>query len=159
MGIKGKLATFAAGCFWGVEEAFLSSGKVLSTKVGYCGGKTSNPSYKQVCSGTTGHAEVVQLEYDQERTSYGELLDIFWQCHDPTTSNRQGPDVGEQYRSVIFYHDEHQEGLAKESRDERQKHLGAAIVTQIVPASIFYPAEEYHQQYLRKTGGVCHFRP
>ena len=148
-----KLATFAAGCFWGVEEAFLSSGRVLSTKVGYCGGHTSSPTYQQVCTGTTGHAESLQVAYDPAKTTYGELLHLFWRTHDPTTKDRQGPDVGSQYRSVIFYHDAEQRTEAEESLSERQKELGSKIVTQIVAASTFYPAEEYHQQYIRKRGG------
>lgn len=151
-----KLATFAAGCFWGVEEAFLSSRKVLSTTVGYCGGRTADPTYQAVCSGTTGHAEAVQVAFDPATTRYAELLEIFWKIHDPTTPNRQRFDVGEQYRSAIFFHDAEQEREARSSLAEHQKTLDRPIVTQILAASDFYPAEEYHQQYLRKTGRVCH---
>lgn len=152
-----KLATFAAGCFWGVEEAFLASHKVLSTRVGYCGGRTADPTYESVCSGVTGHAEAVQVTFDPEQTRYSELLEVFWKTHNPTTLNRQHLDVGEQYRSAIFYHDAEQERVAKQSIAEHQKTLDSPIVTQLVPAatSAFYPAEEYHQQYLRKTGRVC----
>lgn len=150
MSAVSKLATFAAGCFWGVEEAFLSSGKCLTTKVGYSGGHTTNPSYKEVCTGQTGHAESVQVSYEGDK--YGDLLKIFFSCHNPTQSNRQGYDVGTQYRSVIFYHDAEQEAMAREAI---AKHPGA--VTQLVPAAPFYPAEEYHQQYFRKNGGgKCH---
>lgn len=144
------LATFAAGCFWGVEEAFLSSGRVIKTVVGYTGGHLPNPSYEQVCSGRTGHAEAVQVHYNPEQVSYSDLLGIFWKCHDPTQLNRQGPDIGTQYRSAIFYHNEEQKKLA-----ETSKPFGA--VTFIEPASQFYPAEEYHQQYLRKNNRTCHF--
>lgn len=144
------LATFAAGCFWGVEEAFLSSGRVIKTVVGYTGGHLHNPSYEQVCTGRTGHAEAVQVHYNPEQVSYSDLLGIFWKCHDPTQLNRQGPDIGTQYRSTIFYHNEEQKKLA-----ETSKPFGA--VTLIEPASQFYPAEEYHQQYLRKNNRTCHF--
>jgi len=145
-----KLATFAAGCFWGVEEAFLESGLVASTKVGYTGGSTKSPTYEQVCTGKTGHAEAVQVVYDPETTNYNDILDIFWRIHDPTTLNRQGPDHGEQYRSAIFYHDGEQHELALSSA--KRQSLKRPIVTQIAPSSEFYPAEEYHQQYIRKTG-------
>ncbi|PJF18188.1 Peptide methionine sulfoxide reductase MsrA [Paramicrosporidium saccamoebae] len=152
-----KLATFAAGCFWGVEEAFLSSGKIISTQVGYTGGTTASPTYAMVCTGNTGHAEAVKVAYDPQTTTYGDLLGIFWRIHNPTTMNRQGPDSGSQYRSAIFYHDEDQHAQAKASLSEQQQKISNPIVTQIVPASVFYPAEEYHQQYIRKTGrNTCH---
>lgn len=145
-----KLATFAAGCFWGVEEAFLKSGLIVSTKVGYTGGSLKRPTYEQVCSGKTGHAEAVQVTYDPAKTNYNDLLDLFWRIHDPTALNRQGPDYGEQYRSAIFYHDTEQCQLAFSSM--KRQSFQKSIVTQIVPASEFYPAEEHHQQYIRKTG-------
>ena len=151
------LATFAAGCFWGVEEAFLASGKVLATRVGYCGGSAASPTYRQVCTGQTGHAEAVEIVFDPARTAYTELLDVFWQCHNPTTRNRQGPDVGSQYRSAIFVHDEQQRLEALQSLARQQPHWPQPIVTEVVAAGPFYPAEEYHQQYLRKQGrAVCH---
>ncbi len=147
-------ATFAAGCFWGVEQAFREVEGVLDTRVGYCGGSTGNPTYKEVCTGRTGHAESVEVTYDPERVRYEELLEVFWECHDPTQWQRQGPDVGSQYRSVIFYHDERQReaaGRAKEALDKsgRYRH---PVVTEIVPEAPFYPAEDYHQQYLEKHG-------
>lgn len=145
------LATFAAGCFWGVEEAFLSSGKVLKTVVGYIGGSSSAPpTYEQVCTGRTGHAEAVQVQYDPLRISYFDLLGIFWKCHDPAQLNRQGPDVGTQYRSAIFYHSPEQKSEAEASKAKIPK-----AVTVIEPAGTFYPAEEYHQQYLRKNNRTC----
>ncbi len=147
-------ATFGAGCFWGVEAAFQNIPGVVSTAVGYCGGTRENPTYQDVCSGTTGHAEVVQIDFDPAVVSYEALLDIFWHTHDPTTLNRQGPDVGTQYRSVIFSHTPQQETTARASierltREERYRH---PIVTQVVPAAPFYRAEEYHQHYLEKRG-------
>lgn len=147
-------ATFAAGCFWGPEQLFRQVEGVTDTRVGYIGGTTENPTYEQVCSGGTGHAEAVEIEYDPEKVSYEQLLKLFWDNHDPTTPNRQGPDVGSQYRSAIFYHDEQQREAAEASKRE----LGGAgrfsrpIVTEIGPAPTFYPAEEYHQQYLAKRG-------
>lgn len=145
------LATFAAGCFWGVEEAFLSSGKVLKTVVGYTGGLFSAPpTYEQVCTGRTGHAEAVQVQYDPLRISYSDLLGIFWKCHDPTQLNRQGPDIGTQYRSAIFYHSPEQKNEAEASKVKIPN-----AVTAIEPAGTFYPAEEYHQQYLRKNNRTC----
>lgn len=154
-----KLASFAAGCFWGVEEAFLSSGLGVKTVCGYAGGQLSDPTYKQVCTGNTGHAETVQIEYDPNTVKYKSLLTVFWRCHDPTTVNRQGPDIGTQYRSAIFYHDDEQRIEAEASLQEEQtKHAPRKIVTEIKPAGTFYPAEDYHQQYLRKHGGAsCHF--
>lgn len=152
-----KSATFAAGCFWGVEDAFISSNKIVSTIVGYTGGKLPNPTYEQVCTGRTGHAEAVQVQFDPEKTNYRDLLSIFWKIHDPTTLNRQKFDVGDQYRSAIFFHDEEQKHLAEETKTEQQKKYSQPIVTQIVPAVHFHKAEEYHQQYLRKTGkSSCH---
>ncbi len=152
-------ATFAAGCFWGVEAAFRQVPGVLSTQVGYTGGHRDNPAYKQVCSGTTGHAEAVEVTFDPDKVSYEELLDVFWANHNPTTRNRQGPDIGHQYRSAIFYHDEAQEKSAMASKDRLEasgKH-SRPIVTEIVPASVFWRAEEYHQQYLEKRGlAHCH---
>lgn len=151
---NGKKATFAAGCFWHVEELFSNIKGVNSTAVGYSGGHTENPSYKDVCSGKTGHAEAVQIEYDPEKISYEELLNVFWNNHDPTTINRQGPDVGEQYRSVVFYHDEEQRELAENKKEQLDKsgQFGDPIVTRIAPASEFYKAEEYHQKYFEKCG-------
>jgi peptide-methionine (S)-S-oxide reductase len=152
-------ATFGAGCFWGVESAFRQVEGVKATEVGYSGGNIENPTYRQVCSDRTGHAEVVRVHYDPDVVSYDQLLDVFWRCHDPTQRNRQGPDVGRQYRSVIFYHDETQEDAAKESKIELQKskRYQRPIATLIQEAAPFYRAEEYHQQYLEKRGQkVCH---
>ena len=145
-------ATFAAGCFWGVEEEFRCLNGVLSTRVGYSGGRTENPSYEEVSSGKTGHAESVEIKFDQDKISYEKLLEKFWQIHDPTTLNRQGPDIGSQYRSIIFYHDEKQKQLAEKSKQEVQKNYSNKIVTEIIPAEEFYDAEEYHQKYLMKRG-------
>ncbi len=147
-------ATFAAGCFWGVEAAFRQVPGVTATRVGYTGGTTTNPTYKQVCTDRTGHAEAVEVSYDPARVSYDDLLRVFWENHDPTQRNRQGPDIGTQYRSAIFYHDPEQEAAARASQ-ERLERSGAhkrPIVTEIVPAGIFYQAEDYHQQYLEKRG-------
>ena len=152
-------ATFAAGCFWGIEARFREVEGVVETAVGYTGGKLDNATYHDVCSGTTGHAEAVQVTFDPMRVSYEELLDIFWGIHDPTTPNRQGPDVGEQYRSAIFFHSAEQERAARESkaRLDASGRFKRPIVTQIVPAVQFWPAEEYHQRYLEKRGlAVCH---
>lgn len=145
-------ATFGAGCFWGVEAEFRKIEGVTSTAVGYSGGHVPNPTYKQVCSDRTGHAEVVQVEYDPSRVSYEELLDVFWTTHDPTQVNRQGPDYGTQYRTVIFVHDEDQEKAALASRERAQDRFRRPIATQIEPAKEFYRAEEYHQRYLEKQG-------
>ena len=153
-------ATFAAGCFWGVEAAFRKVPGVTATEVGYSGGHTKNPTYKDVCSHTTGHAEVVRVRYDPEKTSYKKLLRTFWTCHDPTQVNRQGPDVGDQYRSVIFYHTPEQKAEAEASKAALKKsgHLRKPVATKIEPAPEFYRAEEYHQQYLEKRGrAACHF--
>lgn len=147
-----ETATFAAGCFWGVEAAFRATPGVTQTTVGYTGGKVERPSYERVCRGRTGHAEAVEVEYDPERISYKQLLDTFWQSHNPTTRDRQGWDVGSQYRSAIFTHDQEQHDAAVASRDERQHNLKRRIVTEIVPAASFWPAEDYHQQYLEKRG-------
>lgn len=152
-------ATFGAGCFWGVEATFRQMNGVVSTQVGYTGGRKSNPTYQDVCSDRTGHAEAVEVTFDSSRVSYEDLLNVFWKNHDPTTRNRQGPDVGEQYRSVIFYHTAQQEVAAKASkaRLEAAGRYRRPIVTQIAPAGPFYRAEEYHQQYLEKRGlSSCH---
>jgi peptide-methionine (S)-S-oxide reductase len=147
-------ATFAAGCFWGVEAAFREVEGVAATRVGYTGGTVADPTYEQVCSDRTGHAEAVQVWFDPGVVSYGELVDTFWSIHDPTTRDRQGWDFGSQYRSAIFFHDAEQERLAIASRDERQNSLARPIVTEIVPAPPFYDAEEYHQRYFEKHGGA-----
>jgi len=152
-------ATFGAGCFWGVEAAFRQMKGVVSTAVGYMGGTLTNPTYQDVCTDRTGHAEVVQVEFDPAQVSYQDLLRVFWENHDPTTPNRQGPDVGTQYRSVIFFHTPEQEAAAKASRDALEKSgtYRRPIVTEIVPAPEFWRAEEYHQQYLEKRGlAHCH---
>ncbi len=152
-------ATFAAGCFWGVEDVFRRTKGVISTAVGYTGGATENPTYKEVCTGKTGHAEAVELEFDPAKVTYDQLLGIFWQSHDPTLLNRQGPDVGTQYRSAIFFHDSSQEAAAQASKKalEDGRVLKRPIVTEIKPASQFYRAEEYHQQYFEKQGiASCH---
>lgn len=143
-------ATFGAGCFWGVEEAFDGLNGVLSTRVGYTGGSVPDPTYKDVCSGDTGHAEVVEVEFDSNQISYEELLEIFWKIHDPTTVNRQGPDIGTQYRSVIFTHSDEQKKLAVESKEKAAKRFEKPIITQIIPAATFFEAEEYHQKYFKK---------
>lgn len=147
-------ATFGAGCFWGVEARFRQVEGVVSTAVGYSGGHFPNPTYDDVCSDRTGHAEVVQIEYDPAVVSFEQLLDVFWNNHNPTTPNRQGPDVGAQYRSVIFYHTPAQADAARASKERLEKsgRFKSKIVTEIVPATLFYKAEEYHQQYLAKHG-------
>ncbi len=145
-------ATFGAGCFWGVEAAFRQVKGVLSTAVGYSGGHFPNPTYKDVCSGRTGHAEVVEVEYDPSQVAYDDLLNVFWDNHDPTTMNRQGPDVGAQYRSAIFFHTPEQEAAARTSKEKAQSRFKNKIVTEITPASDFNRAEDYHQQYLEKRG-------
>src|SRR3954464_319493 len=149
-----KFATFGAGCFWGVEEAFRQVEGVVNTEVGYSGGTTENPTYHDVCTDQTGHAEVVRVEYDPDKVTYEDLLDLFWQVHDPTTLNRQGPDFGSQYRSVIFYHDDEQKEAAIASKEAQQAggRFRRPVVTEITPASTFYRAEEYHQRYLEKQG-------
>jgi peptide-methionine (S)-S-oxide reductase len=147
-----KKATFGAGCFWGVEAAFRQLDGVVKTRVGYAGGALEDPTYEDVCSHTTGHAEVVEVTYDDEEIGYDELLNTFWRKHDPTQLNRQGWDIGDQYRSVIFVHDEEQRAEAERSRDAEQSAYKKPIVTQIEPAPTFYEAEDYHQQYLEKRG-------
>ena len=148
-------ATFGAGCFWGVEEAFRRVPGIKDTAVGFMGGTTENPTYEGVCTGRTGHAEVVQVTYDPEKVPYSKLLETFWDAHDPTTPNRQGPDIGTQYRSVIFYHTPEQEAEARASKEEmdRSGRFRRPIVTAIEPAGTFWRAEEYHQQYFAKRGG------
>ncbi len=150
-------AAFAAGCFWGVEDAFRKQPGVVATAVGFMGGHTANPTYRQVCTEGTGHAETLELLYDPSKVTYGQLLDLFWHIHDPTTLDRQGPDVGDQYRSVIFTFNEKQRAAALTTRDRLQAsgELSAPIVTEIIPAATFTRAEEYHQQYVEK-GGVAH---
>lgn len=152
---KTELATFGAGCFWDVEEVFGNLKGVIKTTVGYIGGHTENPTYEKVCSGETRHAESVEVEYDPKMISYDELLKTFWENHDPTTLNKQGPDVGSQYRSAIFYHTPEQKRLAETSMknlEKSGKYGGKNIVTEILPTKTFYPAEEYHQKYLSKRG-------
>ncbi|MGH8887026.1 MAG: peptide-methionine (S)-S-oxide reductase MsrA [Egibacteraceae bacterium] len=147
-------ATFAAGCFWGVEVTFRNVEGVVDARVGYTGGHVENPSYTQVCTGMTGHAEAVEVTFDPQRVSYEQLLDVFWSTHNPTTRNRQGWDVGPQYRSAIFFHSPEQEqaAIASIQRLESEQRFRKPIVTEVVPASTFWPAEEYHQQYLVKRG-------
>lgn len=157
--MKIEQATFGAGCFWGVEETFRTTPGVIDTQVGYMGGTMKNPTYQDVCTDESGHAEVVQVTFDPEKISYKELLHIFWNNHNPTTVNVQGPDVGSQYRSVIFAHSPQQMATAKNSKSAliKAKKFVRPIVTQIVEAATFYPAEEYHQKYLMKRGmGSCH---
>ena len=156
-----QFATFAAGCFWGVEEAFRQIKGVKSTMVGYTGGKFSNPTYGDVCTDKTGHAEAVQIEFDPAVVSYEKLLEVFWSIHDPTTLYRQGPDIGSQYRSMIAFHTPDQETIATKSKEdlEKSKRFKNKIVTEIVPSSTFYNAEEYHQKYYMKIGGgSCYVR-
>lgn len=152
-------AIFGAGCFWGVEAAFRKIPGVTNATVGYSGGKTDNPNYKQVCTGTTGHAEVCEVEFDPAKVSYEQLLNAFWNMHDPTTPNRQGPDIGTQYRSAVFFVTPEQEQVATASKEAADKSgkFSRKIVTEITPASTFWPAEEYHQRYIEKTGdATCH---
>ncbi len=154
-----EVATFAAGCFWGVEETFRRTPGVLNTAVGYTGGSTPDPDYRAVCNGDTGHAEAVEVEFDPAQVGYARLLEIFWENHDPTTLNRQGPDVGTQYRSAVYWHSDAQKAEAAASKERRQasgRHR-RPIVTEIAPASPFFRAEEYHQRYLAKRGMPgCH---
>ena len=147
-------ATFGAGCFWKVEAAFRAVRGVTRTAAGYLGGTFESPRYEDICTGRTGHAEVVEVTFDPALTDYNTLLDIFWRSHDPTTLNRQGPDIGQQYRSAIFYHDESQRQQAEASKRKRDQaaNFDAPIVTEIMPATTFYRAEDYHQQYLEKRG-------
>jgi peptide-methionine (S)-S-oxide reductase len=148
-------AIFAAGCFWHVEHRFRNVGGVIDVESGYTGGHVENPSYKQVCAGDTGHAEAVRVEYDPERVSYESLVEVFWRCHDPTQVNRQGPDIGSQYRSAIFYVDEDQRRAAEAARDAAAERYKEPIATEITPAGTFYRAEDYHQRYFEKHGAVC----
>ncbi|NLK25487.1 MAG: peptide-methionine (S)-S-oxide reductase MsrA [Euryarchaeota archaeon] len=152
-----KRATFGAGCFWGVQVAFDAVKGVISTQVGYMGGTTEHPTYRDVCTDRTGHAEVVEVEYDPAQVSYSQLLEVFWNIHDPTTPGRQGVDVGTQYRSVIFYHNEVQRQAAETMKERLQAsgRFKRPIVTEIVPATSFWRAEEYHQKYHEKRGGSC----
>ncbi|MGA8576091.1 MAG: peptide-methionine (S)-S-oxide reductase MsrA [Candidatus Cybelea sp.] len=155
-----QTATFAAGCFWGVEDVFRRIPGVLDAVSGYIGGSLENPTYRQVCSHTTGHAEAVEVTFDPQLVTYDELLNVFWQIHDPTQLNRQGPDVGDQYRSAIFTHGDDQQRLAIASRDREQRDRERPIVTQILSAPHFWRAEEYHQRYFEKNGGgACHIVP
>ena len=158
-----QIATFAAGCFWGVEEAFRQLKGVKSTIVGYTGGRFENPTYNDVCTHKTGHAEAVEIQFDPNEVSYEQLLDVFWSIHDPTTKDRQGPDIGSQYRSMIAYHTQEQELLAIKSKANLEKSNQLredTIVTEIVPASTFYEAEDYHQKYYQKRGGgSCYYYP
>lgn len=155
-------ATFAAGCFWGVESAFRRLDGVSGTRVGYTGGTTPDATYEQVCGGTTGHAEAVEVLFDPAVVTYEDLVELFWQIHDPTTLNRQGPDIGTQYRSAIFFHDPEQEQTARASKErlEASGRLSRPVVTEIEPAGPFHQAEDHHQQYFEKRGiaGVCHLR-
>lgn len=155
-----QTATFAAGCFWGVEAAFLKVDGVLETRVGYTGGELDEPTYKQVCNGDTGHAEAVEIKFDESRVSFKQLLNIFFWTHDPTQLNRQGPDVGTQYRSAIFFHSDEQKEEARKVIDEisQSEEIRGEIVTELKPVSRFWPAEEYHQRYFEKQGidNVCH---
>lgn len=152
-------ATFAMGCFWGVQAIFDSIEGVIDTTVGYTGGHTNNPTYKTVCSDSTGHTEAVEIIFDPGKVSYEKLLEIFWMNHDPTTMNRQGPDIGSQYRSAIFYHNENQKNSAFFSKDKFQEKLGnKEIVTEISQAKVFYPAKEYHQKYFKTHNISCHVK-
>ena len=159
MSAQRETATFAAGCFWGVEVDFRNTPGVTDVQVGYSGGHVDEPDYKTVCSGTTGHAEAVEVTFDPAKVSYGELLNAFWNMHDPTTLNRQGPDWGHQYRSVIFFENKQQEEEARRSKEAAQKHFDRPIVTEIVPLDKFWRAEEYHQRYFDKHPGhaSCHW--
>jgi len=152
--VKTETATFGAGCFWGVEHSFRQVEGVVNTAVGYAGGSVDEPTYRQVCSGNTGHAEVVQVMYDPDKVSYDQLLDTFWSIHDPTTKNRQGPDIGYQYRSVIFYHSAEQQAAAEASKQKLDEsgRYHRPVVTAIEPAGSFWRAEEYHQRYYEKHG-------
>ena len=157
---KMEKAVFAAGCFWGVEAVFQELEGVVDTTVGYTGGKTENPTYKEICSKETGHAEAIEIIYDPEKVSYDELLAYFWRLHDPTTLNRQGPDIGTQYRSAVFYYTEEQKKAAEKIKAESQKKWKKPIVTEITKGGKFYPAELYHQDYFKKKGvnhTGCHF--
>ncbi len=148
-------ALFGAGCFWGVEESFRKIPGVKKTEVGYSGGHTVNPTYESICVGDTNHVEVVLVEYDEKEISFSRLVEHFWECHNPTTLNRQGPDIGTQYRSAIFYFNENQKELSNKSKIEYEKKNNLNIVTQIAEAKEYYKAEEYHQKYIQKTGLYC----
>jgi peptide-methionine (S)-S-oxide reductase len=150
--VNKQTAIFAAGCFWGVEADFRDIPGVLDAEAGYTGGTTANPTYREVCSGKTAHAEAVRITFDADAVSYETLLDAFWSLHDPTQLNRQGPDVGTQYRSAVFYTDESQRGAAEAGKDRAQTRFGRPIVTQVLPAEPFFRAEDYHQRYLEKQG-------
>jgi len=153
-----KKATFAAGCFWGIEAAFEKIKGVEKTTVGYTGGKTKNPTYEQVCTGATNHTEAIEIIYNPDEIKYEQLLETFWMMHDPTQKNRQGPDIGTQYRSAIFYHNQEQKQIAKQSKKQKEKDLGVKIQTEITAASEFYESEEYHQKHLKKQGrNSCKF--
>ncbi len=158
--MKTETAIFAAGCFWGVQAYFDKLPGILATRVGYSGGHTKNPTYRQVCHGDTGHAEAIEIQFDPEKISYQQLVEKFFDCHNPTTLNRQGPDIGEQYRSAIFYLNDEQKTVAETARDKLQAKQSdhKKIVTEITQASEFFPAEEYHQKYFEKQGGgACHY--
>ena len=154
-------ATFGAGCFWGVEYVYRRVPGVVEVRAGYSGGHTQNPTYEQVCSHTTGHAEVVQVTFDPDRVTYDQLLEVFWAMHDPTQVDRQGPDIGDQYRSVIFSHTDEQRAAAEASKERAQTRFQTPIATKIEPLQAFYPAEDYHQRYYEKTGHepYCHVVP
>ena len=156
--MKKEIAMFGAGCFWGVQATFDKLPGILKTEVGYSGGRPEykNPSYKEVCTDKTGHAEVIRIEFDPKKISYEKLLEVFWNLHDPTQLNRQGPDIGAQYRSVIFYYTERQKKLAEKSKEEIQKKIAGKIVTEITKARPFYKAEDYHQKYYIEHPCVCH---
>lgn len=158
---KNEVAVFGAGCFWGVEYVFKRAPGVVKTEAGYMGGKMKSPTYEEVCNSDTGHAEVLKIEFDPGKIKYAKLLEVFFKCHDPTTMNRQGPDVGNQYRSVIFYYSNEQKKEADKSKKEWQKLFKNPIVTEITKAGKFYPAESYHQNYYDKKKGVpyCHVVP
>lgn len=154
-----QVATVAGGCFWGVEDLFRKLPGVKSAVSGYSGGHTENPTYREICSGLTGHAEAVRIEFDPDIVDYRDILHLFWEIHDPTTLNRQGPDIGTQYRSAIFVHSDVQMAEAQKSREWAQKHFSRPIVTTIEPAGEFFPAEDYHQEYFARNGGHgCHIR-
>ena len=150
-----EIAVLALGCFWGPEIKFAKLDGVTNTEVGYCGGNSNNTNYEQVCSGKTNHAEVVKIEFDNTKISYEKILDFFFEIHDPTTLNRQGPDIGTQYRSVIFYFSDYQRKISNESMLEYEKNNNSNVVTQISEATKYYKAEEYHQKYIQKTGLYC----
>lgn len=158
---KTEKATFAAGCFWGVEKIFYETSGVLKTRVGYTGGiaKYENPTYEEVCTNQTGHVEAVEITFNPEKISFEKLLVIFWMIHDPTTLNQQGPDIGSQYRSAIFYHNNLQKKAAVESKEALQNKMSRKIITEIAPADFFYPAEKYHQKYFLTHPVVCHINP